>query len=87
MSEFAQGSLTPTATLTGLNEPDALAFSGGKLYVANSGCNTMSELRRLLTPTATLTGVDVPNALAFDNSGDLYVANEYGGTVSRYRTG
>ena len=38
VSEFAPGSTTPTATLTGLNDPDALAFdSSGNLYVANDG--------------------------------------------------
>ena len=38
VSEFAPGSTTPTATLTGLNYPDALAFdSSGNLYVANDG--------------------------------------------------
>ena len=36
VSKFAPGSTTPTATLTGLNDPDALAFdSSGNLYVAN----------------------------------------------------
>ena len=36
VSEFAPGSTTPTATLTGLNDPYALAFdSSGNLYVAN----------------------------------------------------
>ena len=36
MSKFAPGSTTPTATLTGLNCPFALAFdSSGNLYVAN----------------------------------------------------
>ena len=36
MSEFAPGSTTPTATLTGLSSPAALAFdSNGNLYVAN----------------------------------------------------
>ena len=38
VSEFTPGSTTPTATLTGLNGPEALAFdSSGNLYVANGG--------------------------------------------------
>ena len=78
MSEFAPGSTTPTATLTGLTHPDALAFdSSGNLYVANcSGSNTVSEFAPgSTTPTATLTGLNDPEALAFDSSGNLYVAN------------
>ena len=44
MSKFAPGSTTPTATLTGLNGPDALAFdASGNLYVANGGNGTVSE--------------------------------------------
>ena len=60
VSEFAPGSTTPTATLTGLNDPDALAFdSSGNLYVANYGGNgTVSEFAPgSTTPTATLTGL------------------------------
>ena len=60
MSEFAPGSTTPTATLTGLNDPDALAFdSSGNLYVANDGNDTVSEFAPgSTTPTATLTGLN-----------------------------
>ena len=37
-------STTPSATLTGLGQPDALAFdSSGNLYVANDGNNTVSK--------------------------------------------
>ena len=37
VSEFAPGSTTPTATLTGLNDPSALAFdASGNLFVANT---------------------------------------------------
>ena len=44
MSEFAPGSTTPTATLTGLDRPDALAFDGrGNLFVANQKLATVSE--------------------------------------------
>ena len=36
VSEFAPGSTTPTATLSGLNRPIALAFdASGNLFVAN----------------------------------------------------
>ena len=50
VSEFAPGSTTPTATLTGLNDPDALAFdSSGNLYVANYGNTTVSEFAPVTT--------------------------------------
>ena len=46
VSEFAPGSTTPTATLTGLNYPGALAFdSSGNLYVANEAGNDGERVR------------------------------------------
>ena len=89
MSKFAPGSTTPTATLTGLIAPQALAFDGsGNLCVADPGSNTVSEFAPgSTTPTATLTGLSDPQALAFDSSGNLFVANYDGGTVERVCTG
>ena len=95
VSEFASGSTTPTATLTGLSQPCALAFdSHGNLYVANKGYGagtTVSEFAPGSTvPTATLTGVSNPSALKFDASGNLYVANYIDGvndTVSQFSPG
>ena len=50
VSEFAPGSTVPKATLTGLNDPEALAFdSSGNLFVANAangGGTTVSEFAR-----------------------------------------
>ena len=60
MSKFAPGSTTPTATLTGLGYPDALAFdASGNLYVANYWQqHTVSKFAPgSTTPTATLTGL------------------------------
>ena len=56
VSEFAPGSTTASATLTGLGLPDALAFdSSGNLYVANAASTnngTVSEFSTTGVPTA-----------------------------------
>src|SRR5262249_13790570 len=56
VSEFAPGSTTPTATLTGLNAPNALAFDReGNLFVANFGSGagtTVSEFAATGTAAA-----------------------------------
>jgi sugar lactone lactonase YvrE len=86
-------STTPTATLTGLDFPGALAFDAhGNLYVANVGNNTVSEFAPgRTTPSAILTGLDEPVSLAFDAQGNLYVANNgansVGTTVSVFAPG
>src|SRR5262249_42047326 len=79
-------SFTPSATFTGLDGPDALAFDAlGNLYVANAGNNTVSVFNNAFgvvfgfgstTPTSTLSGLNGPSALAFDAHGNLFVANE-----------
>ncbi len=52
-SASSPGALTQTSTLTGLDDPDALAFdSFGDLFVANGGNGTVSEFA---IPPATLT--------------------------------
>ena len=44
VSEFAPGSTTPTATLTGLNGPSPWpSTASGNLYVANQDGSTVSE--------------------------------------------
>ena len=83
-------STTLSATLTGLDDPQALAFDAdGNLYVANPDNNTVSEFAVGSTvPTATLTGLSSPMALAFDAGGNLYVANDTAsGTVSEFAPG
>ena len=84
VSKFAPGATTPSATLTGLSTPAALAFdSSGNLYVVNIGNNTVSKFAPgATTPTATLTGLMNPKALATDGSGNLYVVDyAYGAVV------
>jgi sugar lactone lactonase YvrE len=82
---------TPSATLTGVYGPQALAFdTGGNLYVANSrsDTNTVSKFAPgSLDPGTTLTGLNAPLALAFDPAGNLFVANYTGNTVSKFAPG
>ncbi len=101
VAEFTPGATEPTAVLTGIGIPDALAFdSNDNLYVANGGYiiagfpnviagTTISEFAPgSTTPTATLTGLNSPDALAFDARGDLYAANyNYPGTISEFAPG
>jgi hypothetical protein len=82
-------SSTPNVTLIGLNAPSAMAISsGGSLYVANSGSNTVSVFAPESTvPSSTLVGLADPDALAFNSSGNLYVANFNSTTVSVFLPG
>ncbi len=88
VSVFAPGSTTPTSTLTGLNDPAALAFDAeGNLYVANAGATATDGSVSVFapgstTPTSTLMGLSDPTALAFDAHGTLYVANTLTTTIS-----
>jgi hypothetical protein len=87
--KFAPGDMTPSATLTGLNGPSALAVdASNNLYVANSGNDTISKFTPGTTaPSAVLTGLNSPNALAFDMRGNLYVSNNGNDTVSKFAPG
>jgi sugar lactone lactonase YvrE len=89
ITEFAPGSTVPTAILSGLSGPDALAFdSAGNLYVANTGTSTISKFTPgSTTPSATLTGLNYPVALVFDPAGNLYVANYRDNSISKFAPG
>src|SRR5207253_9810605 len=87
------GSTTPSATLTGLYHPFALAADpSGNLYVANAGI-VAKFAPGSTVPGAILAGLDEPFALAVDAAGNLYVANrlygdaEHPGTVSKFTSG
>ncbi len=72
----------------GLNGPDGLVLNAaGRLYVANSGTNSITEYDRGATaPTATIagpiTGLAGPAGLTFDGTGRLYVANRTGNSIT-----
>src|SRR5262249_24388911 len=78
---------TPTATLTGLHLPAALAFdSHDNLFVTNPVAGTVSEFAPCsTTATATRSGLNGPFALACDSSGNLFVTGN--GTVSEFAPG
>jgi YDG domain len=89
VSEFAPGSTTPVATLTGLDTPEAVAVDkNSNIYVANSGNNTVSVFAPgKTTPTSTLAGFNNPISLVVDANGTLYVANRDGFSVSEFAPG
>ena len=69
---------SPCAALsTSPSTPDPTRPSSGPIHIVLGG-----------TPTATLTGLAAPDAaMAFDAHGNLFVANEAGGTVSVFAPG
>jgi hypothetical protein len=57
----------------------------GKIYVANSGDNTVTTYAADGTPaTPTITGLNSPAALAVDAAGKIYVLNQGNDTVTTY---
>ena len=77
-SKFCARRLTiPTATLTGLTGPSAVAIdSQGNLYVANITGNTVAKFAPgATTPADIVSGLKEPYALAIDGSGNLFVAD------------
>jgi hypothetical protein len=72
VTEFAQGSRTPTKTLMGLSFPGAIAVdSKGTVYVQDSAIEVYEG--GSITPTRAITGNgDGANALAVDDHDNLY---------------
>jgi sugar lactone lactonase YvrE len=75
---------------SGLNFPEGLAFdSGGNLYAANAGNNTIEQFNANGTGSvfaAASSGLYAPDGLAFDNGGNLYAANPGSNSVVRFET-
>jgi hypothetical protein len=72
VTEFAQGSRTPTKVLTGLNFPGAIAIdSKGNVFVQDSNLEVFEH--GSTTPTRSITGVgDYASALAVDDRDNVY---------------
>ena len=81
----ASTTISPDATLSGLNSPWGLALdSKGNLYVANSGGTTISKFAPgAATPGATFTGLNAPSALVVDSLNNLCVVDG-NGTFTEY---
>lgn len=86
----------PIGTIVnGISEPAGIAVdSGGSLYVANMGNNTVTEYAPgQLSPSTTFSqGVSTPQGVAVGSDGAVYIANETGspsgtGTVTEYPAG
>jgi DNA-binding beta-propeller fold protein YncE len=74
--------------VSGLNEPNGLAVSGGDIFVANAGSGTIGEYTTAgATVNASLvSGLNTPYGLAV-SGGDIFVANTYPfGTIEEFTT-
>ena len=81
-------STTASATLSGLNQPYALAFDGsGNFYVSNLGTNTVSKFAAAGTLTATLTGLTIPLGLGIRRQRQPLRGQHGSTTVSEFAPG
>lgn len=74
------------ASAGGLQQPTGLAFdSGGNLYVANQGANTIIKFAPNGSSSLFATsGLNQPYGLAFDVDGNLYAANAGSSTIQKF---
>jgi DNA-binding beta-propeller fold protein YncE len=87
---YPHGGGQPARTITsGVWGPYALVVHAGKLFVANSGNDTVTAYGPAATqPKFTIShGIRGPESLAFDKAGDLYVANSNNNSVTEYLPG
>ena len=77
------------ALVSGLNQPAGIAVSGGYLYVADIGNNTIDKYDATtglpVNPVPLVSGLHNPWGLAA-SGGDLFVANNSNGTIGEYTT-
>lgn len=74
-------------TISGLSNPQGMAInSGGIIYVANAGNNSVTSYLSNGSPTApTITaGINHPEGVAVDSQGKIYVANANANDVTTY---
>jgi sugar lactone lactonase YvrE len=94
---LSAGNVPPATRLAGLgqglNGPAGIVINNnGRLYVANSGANTITEYDRgATTPTVTIsgsnTGLTGPAGITLDTGGLIYVANRAANSVSVFGSG
>ncbi len=90
---YAPGSSVPSRRIADhLSYPIALAIDpkNGDLYVAsshNGGWITKYAAGGTMAVETITAGIDLPLSIALDASGNLYVANDLGSTVTSYRNG
>ncbi len=80
--------ISPTGTATTYNigastDPLAIAFDGINMWTANEGNNSVTKISPTgATTTYFITGLNVPEGLAFDGTGDIWVTNYVGNSVT-----
>ena len=74
-------------TVSGLIGNDSVTGLSELYDTANTGSGKTLSVNTIAPISATLTGLNGPVALAFDSSGNLYVANRYSDTVSKFAPG
>ena len=72
--------------VTGLNAPQGIVVSGGDLWIANTGSDTIGDYNAItgaVVNSSLVSGLNSPYAIAV-SGGDLWVANHGSGTIGEY---
>ena len=91
----ATGNVSPRATIAGsstqLNTPINIAVAAGKIYVTNLTANLLTKYGASsngnVAPTAAITcgGLNFPDGVALDSTGNIFVANLQGNSISIFK--